>query len=313
MDFIKLDTQIAPPTIVQNVMQSFSAGANQLAAQSVRSAGAFFSIKVSPLLATSAVCVAAVVGGGMWLTVRQPKVAATAQTAVAHQTPSPIEPSPRELGFVKEWNFNDGKLPPEFKLLQGDYKILPSSGVDKSACIEFSNQSLVIIDVNAEDIPLSATISAFPYGIQEKDTASGTSISMFWSNFRFAMFFFNLGKMHPQSSGWRVFKYQITDDGAVTWVDDLFSRFDAYEREPGSKLVIAFVSRHRIDNLKIQKMSAQEELFDVRKWLEAAREIEPTQRVGKVALPQYQSLRPPEPVYVQFVKAVNLLENKRSP
>jgi RNA polymerase sigma-70 factor (ECF subfamily) len=199
--------------------------------------------------------------------------------------------------FSFTWNFNDGKLPMEFKVVEGQVKVLSNGGVEDSGCLSVESQlAVILLDMPAAKLPV---VVSFQNQLLPPRVEGGYYAFARWEAAPIVDFN-NVGTliMSKAYSLQEVACY-LNESASDLWVDGRRTNLRFTLRLPNARLGLAFRGRQLVDNITVQTL-APDQAPDVQPYLAALAKIEPNKRLGTVILPGLKGDDPSKPVTATF-------------
>jgi hypothetical protein len=203
-------------------------------------------------------------------------------------------------------DFNSPGLPEELKVLSGRWHHLPKGGPDGSGCIQSDDDLFYLLaDIPIDRLPV--LVSYRTTFVLPKPAIGGWMSNAWWSEYRSAAEYNGLSKTYEStvakgtdhSSRWVTRREYVTDRFVYRWHDWGHCELTIYDRAPGSRLMVSWKGRHRIDDLTIRSIDPAS-VPDASRFLAAYDAIPADGRKGIRIMPQFKPGRPPRPVTLRF-------------
>lgn len=211
-----------------------------------------------------------------------------------------IQESVKVQDYFIKWDFNDGLMPPGFKVLKGNCRVLKRGGVNDSGCLEMKDGSVLSIPVSVPHLPLVLENSA-KLILPKPEDAWRECIS--WANttdelqaiehFEEPLF------LGPQK--WKISRMLCAENFTVGLKSDggFFNILVGRRKTSETPLLLAVQGNRVFDDFVIRP-ARPDELPDVDKYLKAVEKIEPVRRMGTVVLSEFPPIAG-KPWTVRFI------------
>lgn len=183
------------------------------------------------------------------------------------------------------WNFNDGRVPPEFNVVTGaPLQCLRGDGVDKSTCLE-SGESVVHVDVPLPKFPFCVT---YKFAIADPLKNNWLWWTTDWYPARnYVQLCVSRDAIKENVSPkdkytpWYTWTEYHSGEWIARWRNGKFSDVTVSSRDPAGGLVFRLPGHALLDNVTITAISAGE-LPDVKPYLQAIADVPADKRKGRL-------------------------------
>ena len=252
----------------------------------------------------------ALAAGGVlwWMGAAKEGASGIAKPGSASQTPAQGQPAERP--FSRTWDFNTPEPAHGISVEQGRWHWVDRGGPDGSGCMESETELLVAhFEFPVKKLPILIT---WRQNSVPQDPEKGYASACGWLNFTPDVRL-HFGKKTPvrerEAGVWDAHQTLLTEDTMQTWSNG--RRVDLIFGRRGERAILELRVRQiqRLDDLKIQELGL-DKVTAIQEYRDAVARIEPSRRVGVVALPELKSEQPGEPVFAEFMPSSRGIEEE---
>lgn len=209
-----------------------------------------------------------------------------------------VLPDSAHVPYLRVYKFKTSEPPGDLKVFEGAWHWVSNGGPDGKGCMETDTELFGLeFQLPPGDRALLGTDFA---RAMPPAPANGFSVLFGWADYSSVAYFSGIGPIYRHPEGvWIMGKHNIT----AHWIDSNLpvgrQGLYLYEGVKTTRLRLYVRGRHRFDGITLEELDPSK-LPDISQYTAALEKIEPAKRKGKVLLPELPSLRPPQPVCVDF-------------